>query len=324
MALTWHIGKREIGSRVLVAPMSGITDLPFRRVLARFSPGYVVSEMVAGKEFAEGDAHAELRAAGSGEFDPFVIQLVGRDPAHMAAGARRAEELGADIVDINMGCPARKVTSGQCGSALMRDLNHAAAIIDATVRATSLPVTLKMRLGWDDNSLNAPELALIAEDLGIQQITVHGRTRCQFYEGKADWRAVRRVGESTSLPVCVNGDIASGADARAALEQSGAAAVMVGRSLVGRPWLLADIRRGLGESVAHTPFDPAEVAIAHYRDLLEHHGERKGVKHGRKHVIGYLEHAGAPQALKNRLVRCPDPENVVAGLREAFARRIAA
>ena len=324
MALTWHIGKREIGSRVLVAPMSGITDLPFRRVLARFSPGYVVSEMVAGKEFAEGDAHAELRAAGSGEFDPFVIQLVGRDPAHMAAGARRAEELGADIVDINMGCPARKVTSGQCGSALMRDLNHAAAIIDATVRATSLPVTLKMRLGWDDNSLNAPELALIAEDLGIQQITVHGRTRCQFYEGKADWRAVRRVGESTSLPVCVNGDIASGADARAALEQSGAAAVMVGRSLVGRPWLLADIRRGLGESVAHTPFDPAEVAIAHYRDLLEHHGERKGVKHGRKHVIGYLEHAGAPQAFKNRLVRCPDPENVVAGLREAFARRMAA
>ena len=324
MASTWHIGKREIASRVLVAPMSGITDLPFRRVLARFAPGYVVSEMVAGKEFAEGDAHAELRAAGSGEFDPFVIQLVGREPAHMAAGARRAEELGADIVDINMGCPARKVTSGLCGSALMRDLDHAAAIIDATVCATSVPVTLKMRLGWDHESLNAPELARIAEGLGVQQITVHGRTRCQFYEGTTDWLAVRPVVDATSLPVCVNGDIASGADARAALDQSGAAAVMVGRSLVGRPWLLADIRRGLGEPVAHTAYDPAEVAVAHYRDLLDHHGERKGVRHGRKHVIGYLEHAGAPGDLRDRLVRCPDPEEVVAGLREAFALRLAA
>ena len=324
MASAWHIGKLEIASRVLVAPMSGITDLTFRRVLARFAPGYVVSEMVAGKEFAEGDAHAEFRAAGSGEFDPFVIQLVGRDPKHMAAGARRAEELGADIVDLNMGCPARKVTSGLCGSALMRDLNHAAAIIDATVRGTSLPVTLKMRLGWDHESLNAPELARMAEDLGVQQITVHGRTRCQFYEGTADWRAVQPVVEATSLPVCVNGDVASGADARQALEKSGASAVMVGRSLVGRPWLLADIRRGLGEPVAHTPYNPAEVAVAHYRDLLDHHGARKGVKHGRKHIIGYLEHAGAPGDLRDRLVRCPDPEEVVAGLREAFALRLAA
>ena len=324
MASALTIGKVELASRVLVAPMSGVTDLPFRRVLSRFQPGCVVSEMVAGKEFAEGSEESERRAAGSGEFDPFVIQLVGREAEWMAAGARRAEELGADIIDINMGCPARKVTTGLSGSALMRDLDHACRLIAATVRATSRPVTLKMRLGWDHDSLNAAELALRAEALGVRLVTVHGRTRCQFYEGEADWTAIREVSEAVSVPVVVNGDIDGGSTARAALAESGAQAVMVGRALVGRPWGLRDIRAGLGESVSHAPIDRARIAHDHYRDIIATHGERRGVRVARRHVAAYLDHASVEDATRGRLVRSFDPDEVADGLLFALSQRVAA
>ena len=323
MTVKLHIGNIEVASRILVAPMSGVTDLPFRRVLQRYDPGYVVSEMVAGKELCEGNADTELRAAGAGEIDPLVIQLVGNDAGWMAAGCRKADELGAHIIDINMGCPARKVTTGLSGSALMRDLDLATRLIEATVTATDKPVTLKMRLGWDHDSLNAPELARRAEGLGVKMIAVHGRTRCQFYDGSADWEAVAPVCEVVSVPVIVNGDIDSADAAKTAMEQSGADAVMVGRSLVGRPWLLADIKHGLGESIGSSPAKP-DISVDHYLDIIAHYPEGRGVRVARKHVQAYLETAKAPMALRSRLMRSTDPDEVADGLAEAFAMREAA
>ena len=313
------IGKVEIDSRVLVAPMSGVTDLPFRRVLQRYAPGYVVSEMVAGKDLVEGNADTELRASGTGEIDPLVIQLVGNDAAWMGAGAARAQELGAAIIDINMGCPARKVTTGLSGSALMRDLDHACGLIERTVAATTRPVTLKMRLGWDDGTRNAPDLALRAEALGVQLITVHGRTRCQFYEGQADWRAVREVVDVVNLPVVVNGDIVDAVSAKKALEESGSAAIMVGRGLVGQPWLLSEIKAALGEAAMPATWDPDTVGN-HYTDMIAHYGKRRGVRVARKHVQAYLRVAGAEAEVAHRLMRSTDPLEVEDGLRTVFAR----
>jgi len=314
------IGNAQIDSRVLVAPMSGVTDLPFRRVLQRFEPGYVVSEMVAGKELCEGNADTELRAAGSGEINPLVIQLVGREADWMGKGAAAADKLGAHIIDINMGCPARKVTTGLSGSALMRDLDHACDLIKATVEATDKPVTLKMRLGWDHDNLNAPELAARAEDLGVQLITVHGRTRCQFYEGTADWAAIAPVKAAISIPLVVNGDIESAASARDALTQSNADAVMIGRSLVGRPWRLAEIKRGLDEPASAQPPDYVDIATAHYRDIIATYAEGRGVRVARKHVQAYLETANAPAELRHRLMRSLDPLEVEDGLAQAFTQ----
>ena len=315
------IGKVEIDSRVLVAPMSGVTDLPFRRVLQRYAPGYVVSEMVAGKDLVEGNADTELRASGAGDIDPLVIQLVGNDAAWMGAGAARAEELGAAIIDINMGCPARKVTTGLSGSALMRDLDHACALVERTVASTTRPVTLKMRLGWDDDLRNAPELAVRAEALGVQLITVHGRTRCQFYEGRADWRAVREVVDTVDLPVVVNGDIVDAASAKMALDESGADAIMVGRGLVGQPWLLSEIKAALGEAAVPTTADP-DIVGDHYADMVALYGERRGVRVARKHVQAYLRTAGADADTVHRLMRSNDPAEVEDGLRAAFGQRI--
>lgn len=230
-----NIGGVQIRNRVFLAPMSGVTDEPFRRRAYRHGAGLVVSEMVASGELARGREGFDLRIRHSG-LPVHMVQLAGREAAHMAEAARIAEGEGADIIDINMGCPAKKVTGGYAGSALMRDLDHALALIDAVIDAVAVPVTVKMRLGWDEDALNAPALARRAEQAGVKMVTVHGRTRCQFYNGRADWPAIRRVRETISIPLVANGDVASAADAAAILEQSGADAVMVGRAHYGAPW----------------------------------------------------------------------------------------
>ncbi len=322
MANPIHIGKVELRSRVLVAPMSGVTDLPFRKVLAKFQPGLVVSEMVAGDRLANGEADSLARAAGSADIHPLAIQLVGHDPDWMGVGAKLCEEAGAHIIDINMGCPARKVVGGQSGSALMRNLDHAMAMIETTIASTNLPVTLKMRLGWDDDSLNAAELAQRAEAAGIHMVVVHGRTRCQFYEGEADWGAVKAVKDAVTIPVIVNGDIDSAETARRALERSGADGVMIGRALTGRPWLLTEIISAVdGVTLPMPTFEQkADIATEHYRDILNFYGERKGLRVARKHVAGYLEHAPAKleEAARREALSTQDIEVVLRVLRKAF------
>jgi tRNA-dihydrouridine synthase B len=311
-------------SGCLLAPMSGVTDAGMRRVAQQFGASLVVSEMVASDALAQGDDEARLRSEGEG-ISTHVVQLAGCEPHWMAEGARMAEANGADIIDINMGCPAKRVTNGWSGSALMRDLDHAAQLIDATVSAVSIPVTLKMRLGWDDTSLNAPDLARRAEALGIRMITVHGRTRSQFYKGNARWSDVAATVQATALPVVVNGDVSSVAQAREALAASGARAVMVGRAAVGRPWLVGEVAAALTNCPfrAPRPDDMAEAACTHYQFLLTSMGREIGLRHARKHVVGYLEEAvrlGSEEAvlLRSTLPSSSSPEQVLAGMQRAF------
>ncbi len=322
MANPVHIGKHALRSNVLIAPMSGVTDLPFRKVLQRFEPGLVVSEMVASERLAAGDAENLAKASGQGVVEPLSIQLVGRDPYWMAEGAKACEAAGADIIDINMGCPARKVTGALSGSALMREPELALDIVKSVVEAVDVPVSLKMRLGWDDESLNAAEIALAAEALGVVMFVVHGRTRCQFYKGEADWKAVRSVVDSVNAPVFVNGDIYDGADAVRAISESGAAGVMVGRSLVGRPWDIAEIRAAVDGSLLLkiSPSEKAEVAVSHYRDILDFYPEAKGIRFARKHLAGYCEEAGlsSDDPLRARICQGLDPEDVIDALSAAF------
>ncbi len=288
------VGDIGVANRVLLAPMSGITDAPFRRITAQLGAGLVVSEMTASDDLARGRPMSVLRCEATG-IGPHVVQLAGCETRWMAEGARIAEAGGADIIDINMGCPARHVTGGQSGSALMRDLDHALTLIEATVGAVRVPVTLKMRLGWDDHSRNAPDLAKRAQDAGIRLITVHGRTRCQFYKGEADWEAVRAVRDAIDIPLVVNGDITSYDTALTALEQSGADAVMMGRGAQGQPWLPGQIARRLdggAEEAVPALYQQYRYVAALYDDVLSHYGLRIGLRHARKHLGWALDVAG--------------------------------
>ncbi|MGA9797056.1 MAG: tRNA dihydrouridine synthase DusB [Rhizomicrobium sp.] len=323
------IGDVHIGARVLTAPMTGISDLPFRGIASKLGAAYVATEMVACDSFARGRPDVVRRAAVGDGLPLTVIQLVGRETQWIAKGAALAEAAGADIIDLNMGCPAKEVTGALSGSALMRDLDLAESLIAAAVEATSRPVTLKMRLGWDDTSRNAPELAMRAERCGVKAITVHGRTRQQFYKGTANWRAVAAVKAAVRLPVIVNGDIVDVQSARDALAQSGADAVMIGRGVQGRPWIAASIARALAEGGAMQEPDLTTrlgIALDHFRDTLRFYGDVHGVRIFRKHLAWYLESAARHLSEETRrtargwLCRLNAPREVEDGL-VAFWRK---
>ncbi|MDR3470859.1 MAG: tRNA dihydrouridine synthase DusB [Devosia sp.] len=317
------IGGHVFRNRAFLAPMAGITDRPMRSIAERFGAGLVVSEMIASNALATGHADMVRKLTKSGSL-PHVVQLAGCEAQWMRRGAEIAADAGADIIDLNFGCPAKRVTNGYAGSALMRVPDEAMRLIDAVVAATPLPVTVKMRLGWDEASLNAPDIARRAVEAGICAITVHGRTRQQFYKGEARWNLVRAVVDAVDVPVVVNGDIVDLATARQALAQSGAAAVMMGRGAQGRPWVVGQVGEGLaGRS---RPLAPAGTALAdlvieHYEGVLEDYGAAVGVRAARKHLDWYLESAGSMPAKEARwaLLNLTEPESVKRLIRDLFA-----
>jgi nifR3 family TIM-barrel protein len=317
------IGTVRIAGTVLTAPMTGISDLPFRRAASRLGAPYVATEMVACEMLACGRPDVVRRAAIGDGLPLMVVQLVGREAGWIAKGARLAHDAGADIIDLNMGCPAKEVTGGLSGSALMRDPGHAERLVAAAVGATSRPVTVKMRLGWDDASRNAPELAARAECAGARAITVHGRTRQQFYKGTVDWAAVAEVKAATRLPVIVNGDITDASGARLALAQSGADAVMIGRGAYGRPWVAAAMDRALSSGSEMSEPEPASrlgIALEHFSDTLRFYGDALGLKIFRKHLGWYVEQALCPadpvarRAAKSRLCQIDNANDVESAL----------
>lgn len=300
--MSLRIGSVELENCVILAPMSGVTDMPFRRLVKRRGAGLVISEMIASQAMIRETRQSLRMASHTPEEYPMAVQLAGCEPEVMAEAARMNVDRGAVLIDINMGCPVKKVVNGHAGSALMRDEVHAAKIIEATVRAVKVPVTLKMRTGWNDQSRNAPRLAKIAEDCGVQMITIHGRTRCQLYNGKADWPFIRNVTDAVRIPVVGNGDVQTEEDAQSLLELSGAAGVMIGRGAYGRPWFLHQVSHFLktGEKISAPPLvEQKDLALEHVEDMLCHYGEYTGLLIARKHLGWYSK--GLPESAEFRV-----------------------
>lgn len=315
------LGTIRLSPPVALAPMAGITDLPFRNLVASFGAGLVVSEMVASDDMLNARTGTREKAELALGVEGSSVQLAGREAGPMAEAARMVADQGARLIDINMGCPAKKVTSGYSGAALLRDLDHALSLIDAVVQAVDVPVTLKTRLGWDDDTLNAATLAARAEAAGIQLITIHGRTRCQFYKGRADWTKIAAIKDAVTIPVLANGDIVDALSARRALDRSGADGVMIGRGAQGRPWLLAQVAHALWGTPA--PRIPTGRALAdlvrgHYEAILSFYGTHIGIRVARKHLGWYMAEAGTPEALRKEILTSVEPAAVLRGLAGAF------
>jgi len=312
----FSIGPVPVRNRVVLAPMSGVTDLPFRQLAFRFGAGLVVTEMVASRELVFNAAESWTRLKGAG-LTPHMVQLAGREAKWLAEAAVIAEANGADVIDINMGCPAKKVIGGYAGSALMREPDHALSLIEATVKAVKIPVTVKMRLGWDEMSINAPHIASRAEAAGVQLITVHGRTRMQFYEGRANWDAIAAVRDAIRIPLIANGDVETVADAEEILRRSGADAVMVGRGCQGRPWHAGVLAGQDGPAASEVP----NLVVEHYRAMLEHYGVEVGVRHARKHLGWYLERyaPGLAPDTKAAIMTSKNAEDVAKALEHSLA-----
>ncbi len=324
--MTIQVADLTLDPPVFLAPLAGITDLPFRNLVQSFGAGLVVSEMVASQEMVQAKPGVREKAELGYGIAATSVQIAGREAYWMAEAARQIEANGARLIDINMGCPAKKVTSasgaGAAGSALMKDLDHALTLIEAVVAAVDLPVTLKTRLGWDDALLNAPELARRAEAAGVKMITIHGRTRCQFYKGRADWAAIANVSAAVDIPVIANGDITSSAAAQAALSASGAQGVMIGRGAQGRPWLLAQVAHDLfGSPAPDIPKGEAfsDMVAGHYDAMLKFYGAELGLRVARKHLGWYMDVAGTPPALRRTVLTARDPGAVFERLPEALA-----
>ncbi len=320
--MSFTLGSTSMSPPIALAPMAGITDRPFRDLVRSFGVGLMVSEMVASQEMVQAKPGVRERAELSADVENTAVQLAGRDEYWIAEAARQVEGQGARIIDINMGCPAKKVTNGYSGSALLKTPDFAVKLIEAVVAAVNVPVTLKTRLGWDDNCLNAPDVARRAEEAGVQMVTIHGRTRCQFYKGSADWAAIRAIKDAVTIPVLANGDITSTDSARSALEQSGADGVMIGRGAEGRPWLLAEVAHRIWQTPAPDiprGTDFINMVSKHYEDMLSFYGGDLGLRVARKHLGWYMDEAGTEAVQRRMVLTAKDPKDVLRMLPEALS-----